>query len=503
MASVRSRITVAYGATTFAVLAVFATIVIAQRRAAGLAQLGVEATNTALLAGGIIERQSFRGVAVDTASGPVSPFTPSTTSLLDRLPGYIIIGDSTQVLYWSRDVRRLRQQAEASNLIPEVRERWSQDLETLTRTAYSLSQAGEPRTVSLNFDRVILVASLYDPPLGAGVRRIVAGVSLQRINDTTTEIIETTLLVTPLLLALTIMAAWGLAGRVLEPVGRMVNDVEAITDGRSLHRRVVIPTDARDELGRLAQTVNDMIGRLETSFGALRRFTADASHELRTPLAVIRANIERAMATTRKPHEQAIALEEALQEISRVTHLVESLLTLARADEGRFDVVHDRIDLVPLVHDVAETATILGEDAGVTIRVPLVEPATVLGDRERLRQLLLNLATNAVKYTPRGGAVDISLESRHDEAIVSVRDEGIGIAAADLPFIFDRFWRADRVRSRGSGGGSGLGLAIAQWIAQAHGGRIDVTSRLGRGSLFTVVLPLAPAETPNSTLSDS
>lgn len=503
MASVRSRITVAYGAVTFATLAVFVTIIIAQRRAAGLAQLGEEVTNTAALAGSIIERQSFRGITVDTVTAPTAPFTPSVTSLLDRLPGYIIVGDSTQVLYWSREVRHLRLQSENTALLSDVRQSWKQDLDRLTGTAYSIDQAGQPRTVSLNYDDVVLVANLYDPPLGGGVRRIVAGVSLRRVNETTTDILSISLLVAPLLLAMAIASAWALAGRVLEPVDRMVNDVEAITDGRSLHRRVVIESDARDELGRLAHTVNDMIARLETSFGALRRFTADASHELRTPLAVIRADVERAMATTRGSHEQAVALEEALQEVSRMTGLVESLLTLARADEGRFEVVRERVDLEPLVRDIAETATILGEDAGISVRVPVVQPAVVFGDRERLRQLFLNLATNAVKYTHRGGVVEITLESRHDEAIVSVRDDGIGIAAADLPFIFDRFWRADRVRSRGAGGGSGLGLAISQWIAQAHDGRIDVSSRLGRGSAFTVVLPLAPPETSNSALSIS
>lgn len=508
MASVRSRITVAYGATTVATLAVFVSILIAQRRAAVAAQLGEEITNTAALVGSIIERQSFRGVSVgvsvvDSATVPDAPFTPAVTSLLDQLPGYIIVGDSSQVLYWSRDVRHLRNESENTALLSDLRARWKQDLDLLTGTAYAIDQAGQPRTVKLNDDAVLLVANLYNPPLGGGVRRIVAGVSLRRVTETTTELLRLALLVTPLLVAVAIAAAWVLAGGVLQPVYRMVYDVEAITDGRSLHRRIVIPADTRDEIGRLAQTVNDMIVRLEASFAGLRRFTADASHELRTPLAVIRMNVERAMTTPRDSHEQAVALEEALQEISRMTGLVESLLTLARADEGRFEVVREPVALEPLVRDVGETASILGEEAGITVHLNILEPATVLGDHERLRQLFLNLATNAVKYTHQGGTVVISLEARHDEAIVSVRDDGIGIAAADLPYIFDRFWRADRVRSRVSGGGSGLGLAISQWIAHAHDGRIDVTSRLGRGSAFTVVLPLAPKETPNSALSIS
>jgi signal transduction histidine kinase len=195
------------------------------------------------------------------------------------------------------------------------------------------------------------------------------------------------------------------------------------------------------------------------------------------------------MTTPKGSLEQAVALEEALQQVSRMTGLVESLLTLARADEGRFALVREPVPLEPLLREVAETALILGEDAGITVLLPIVQPGVVVGDAERLRQLLLNLATNAIKYTPRGGTVELSLEIRHDEAIITVKDNGIGIAAADLPFIFDRFWRVDHARSRSEGSGVGLGLAISQWIAQAHDGRIDVTSRLGRGSTFTVVLP--------------
>jgi signal transduction histidine kinase len=179
--------------------------------------------------------------------------------------------------------------------------------------------------------------------------------------------------------------------------------------------------------------------------------------------------------------------------------LVDSLLTLARADEGRFDLHREPVELEPLVRDVYETAMILGEDAGLTIELPTLEGGMVLGDRTRLRQLFLNLVTNAIKYTPRGGRVEVSLAHRSEEEILfAVRDTGIGISANDLPHIFERFWRADRVRARASErGGFGLGLSISQWIVQAHGGSLTVASRLGRGSLFTVTLPLA-----NSTVLD-
>lgn len=519
MASVRARITTAYGAAMLGAVAAFAVVVTVQRRASTLERLTEEARATASLVGSIIQRQVF-GVAVDTLAGPRPIFTRSVTSLLDALPGYIIVaGDSSTPVYWSRSVRRLDELAAASVTTQDTttpiagtavsltlaRDAARKDLDALTRAAYSIPAPGVPHRVRLSTDDVLLVASLHEPPIAGGVRRIVVGASTGRVSDETTELAGLTVVFAPLLVLLATFTAWWVAGRALEPVDRIVNDVAAITDGRSLHRRVVLESDARDEFGRLGHTVNEMIGRLESSFGALRRFTADASHELRTPLTVIRADVERAMNTPHNSHEQAVALEEALQQVSRMASLVESLLTLARADEGRLDIVREPVPLEPLIREVAETAGILGEVQGITVRTPLVEPATVLGDAERLRQLLLNLATNAVKYTPRGGSVEISLESRHDEAIVTVKDDGIGIAAADLPFIFDRFWRVDRARTRAEGGGTGLGLSICHWIAQAHDGRIDVASRLGRGSTFTVVLPVAPraVETPNTALSKS
>jgi signal transduction histidine kinase len=163
------------------------------------------------------------------------------------------------------------------------------------------------------------------------------------------------------------------------------------------------------------------------------------------------------------------------------------------------------IELEPLVREVYETAGILGEAAGLTLSMPTLENAVVMGDRTRLRQLLLNLVTNAIKYTPRGGRVELSVARRPgDEISISVRDTGIGISQTDLPHVFDRFWRADRARSRASErGGFGLGLSISQWIVQAHGGTISVVSRLGRGTMFTVILPTAKElETSHEPASD-
>jgi signal transduction histidine kinase len=295
--------------------------------------------------------------------------------------------------------------------------------------------------------------------------------------------------IVPILLILSAWIAWLIIGMTLQRIDRVRHEVAAIADGRSLHRRVSTD-DATPEVGSLIETLNAMIARLESSFMALRRFTADASHELKTPLAVLRADVERAMHEAISPNERLVALEEALQEIARMTDLVESLLTLARADERQLELHREPVDLHELTQEVYETALILGEGANVTVNLPFTAEVSVMGDRARLRQLFLNLVTNAIKYTPPGGRVDLGLGKHPTTVTFAVRDTGMGIAAVDLPHIFERFWRADRVRTRTSErGGVGLGLAISQWIATAHGGTLTVSSRLGRGSLFTVTLP--------------
>lgn len=314
--------------------------------------------------------------------------------------------------------------------------------------------------------------------------------------------IRAMLVVSPVILLFALGLGYWLAGRALAPVQGLMDEVEAITDGRSLHRRLAVPMSA-DEVARLASTLNRMLARLEQSFTSLHRFTADASHELKTPLMVLRAGVERALTDPRTPPDVLQTLDETLEQINWMTEMVESLLTLARADEGRAPLTLEERDLRPVMADVAETAEMLGEQHGVQVTTETPdEPVTLPVDPHRIREMLLNLATNAVKYTPSGGTVALALREQDGAVALTVQDTGIGIAPGDLPHIFDRFWRADPARSRtGDRPGVGLGLAITKWIAEAHGGSISVQSRPGRGTVFTVLLPRTgiPAPPPRRT----
>jgi two-component system, OmpR family, sensor kinase len=419
---------------------------------------------------------------VDTANGRLlARPTRDLLKVLDGISGYFLVFTTqNQLLYASPPMRALS----------------LQDQDAVDRIAANMSTRIEDARVRVGNDslNLFIIADSVSTPRDfvPNISRVVVGVPASADDLLPPALTGTIIVLTPVIFLLSVIAAYGVLGSVFRPVDQLINEVEAITDGRSLHRRVPTDPASNDELVRLSLTLNAMLTRLETSFAALRRFTADASHELKTPLTVLRADVERAMHPNTNRVERMVALEEALQETARMSDLVNSLLTLARADEGRFDIHRTPVELEPLVREVYETAIILGEDAGLTLALAAMENGVVMGDRTRLRQLLLNLVTNAIEYTPRGGHVELAVTHRSaDEVAISVRDTGIGIAAGDLPHVFDRFWRADRVRSRASErGGYGLGLSISQWIVQAHGGTITAQSRLGRGSVFTVTLPI-------------
>lgn len=277
-----------------------------------------------------------------------------------------------------------------------------------------------------------------------------------------------------------------LARAVLRPIKAITETAHQITDARDLSQRIPVslPTD---EVGQLTDTINDMLGRLEGAFEAQQRLVADVSHELRTPLTTIQGNLD---LLRRGAIEDPILRGEALRaigdETARMRRLVSDLLLLAQADAG-LQLHKQPVELDTLLLEVYRQAQMMAD--GITVRLGAEDQAVVLGDADRLKQLLLNLVVNALKYTPAGGAVTLTLRRSNGWVQVAVADTGLGIAAEDLPHIFDRFYRADR--SRGRSGGSGLGLSIAQWIAQAHGGRIEVESTVGVGSTFTVWLPEA------------
>jgi len=295
----------------------------------------------------------------------------------------------------------------------------------------------------------------------------------------------------PLLVVLASVLGYWLSGRALAPVNRIVESAESI-GVQNLSQRLEVPR-AKDELRRLTETLNAMLGRIESSVAHITQFTTDASHDLRTPLTLIRTNAEIALRRPRREEEYRETLRRILAAAEESTQLIEHLLTLARADAGAAQLRFEAADLSQVLRKVAPLARILAQSRGLEFSVALDSgPLPVSMDCSAMERLLLALLDNAVKYTPEG-SVSLRSNSQDGQAIVEVQDTGVGICETDLPHIFDRFYRADQTRSR-EVRGSGLGLAIARWIAETHKGTIEVESDLGRGSMFRIHLPLLNRE---------
>jgi heavy metal sensor kinase len=288
----------------------------------------------------------------------------------------------------------------------------------------------------------------------------------------------------PALLALSAIAAYLLSRRVLKPLGELTAAMRSVSIGNLSERLPVAPTG--DELAQVAETCNDMLARLENAVARINRFTADASHELRSPVSFIRTVAECALREATTDAASREAFHEIVSETEVAATLLEDMLTLARADAGRTDLVFAPVQLSELIEDVRAKATVaaVGKQQLVTVRMH--GDATVNGDRTWLRRLLWALVDNAVKYTPPGGHIEIGLTGAAEVVELSVKDNGIGIPEALMPRVFERFFRADP--SRGEVEGSGLGLAIARWIAEVHRGTLTVAPALKGGTVFTLTL---------------
>ena len=340
-------------------------------------------------------------------------------------------------------------------------------------------------SVTVNGLRVVIVPVSADPNLGFAA----VAEPLSVIEEGLGQLRRALFAGVPLVLLLASLGGGFLARKSLAPIASMNSQTQRIS-AESLSLRLDV-TNPRDELGRLAVTINDLLSRLESSFNEQQRFIADASHELRTPLAVLRGETEVALGKTRNVEEYQESLTLIQEEAERLSRIVEDLFILARQPiESPARMIKEPISLSEVVKDCARAAQVLAVRKGV--RLNLENDSTSIafkGDEELIKRMILNLLDNAVKYTPEGGEISLALARQNGSAEIVVRDTGIGISKTDQHRVFDRFYRVDKARSR-TLGGAGLGLSIVRCIVEAHGGQIRIESTPRHGSTFTVSLPL-------------
>ena len=326
------------------------------------------------------------------------------------------------------------------------------------------------RTVSLPHSSDLLQTAIPWDPMEDLLGRLLAGLALACL----------------LFLLLSGVGSWLLVGRALRPIDRIVTEAEALTPDRLGASAIQAGSLSDNEIGHLVTALNGMTARLGAAFARQRRFTADSSHELRTPLTILRGEFELALARERAAAEYRRTLESGLEEVGRMTRIVESLALLARGD-AEPPLPQTPVALAALCAEVTQSLRRQAEGKGLSLVLDAADAVIVRGDADALRRMVRNLVENALTYTPPGGQVTVTVREGGAEAALCVADTGVGIAPEDLPHVFDRFFRGDKARA--NTGGSGLGLSIARSIAEAHGGQITAGSEPGAGSVFRVTLP--------------
>ncbi len=362
---------------------------------------------------------------------------------------------------------------------------------TPTLSKADMAVAASPRDSAPRFDTAYLPTAghvrrlIGRVPSSASQGTIVLMARLEHVHEELWEVIRALLITAPITLGAAASLAYFLAYKALSPVDHLRQMTDEITAER-LDRR--LPTrNPADELGLLAQTINSMIARLEQSFSEIRRFTSDASHELRTPLSIIRSEAELGMATSDCPDTARTRFESIVEECNRLAKMTTQLLVLCREEAGVAQIDQLPVQLGAIVSDSVDARRGLAEAKRQSLSVNIEADVIVIGNADRLRQVVDNVLENAIKYTPEGGRVKVTLTRQNADAVLCVQDTGIGIDAEDVPSIFDRFFQA--AQGRQDADGAGLGLSIVKSIVTAHHGRIEVRSELDTGSVFRVLLP--------------
>ncbi|HIJ96570.1 MAG TPA: HAMP domain-containing protein [Desulfuromonadales bacterium] len=321
--------------------------------------------------------------------------------------------------------------------------------------------------------------------IGSDRYRINVAHSEEAVRQTRKTLAVILLLTLPVAVAVSLAIGYFLAGRVLAPISVITRKAEEIT-AENLSERLPI-SDSDDEFNRLATVFNQAFARIEDSFYRLKRFTADASHEMRTPLAAIRSIGETALHASNNQGDCREAIGSILEENDRLRQMIDSLLVLSRADSNQVELIRETVDLGELVRESVDLLNILAEEKHQSIRLAADLPVIVTVDRAMVRQALINLLDNAIKYSPPESHITLTVgRTNSDDAYVSIADNGIGIPEPDLQRIFDRFYRVDKGRSRETGG-AGLGLAIAKWAVECNNGRIEAHSTANEGSEFRII----------------
>ena len=359
--------------------------------------------------------------------------------------------------------------------------------------SYSLGKDSLTLPDSVAHNAIVLTTSLlHGEEVRSAVTRdksfiIAVGYPLAELREAIDNLFSIFLILIPIAAVVSVVGGLYLANKSLAPVNDVTTAARRIT-AEKLDQIIPI-REVDDEIGRLTSTINEMIQRLRESFEQIRQFSADASHELRTPLTIMRGEIELSLRTTKTPEEYRRVLASSLEEILRMTSIINNLLALARSDRGLNEINLSAVDLAELAEELHCDSEALAAPKGIRVSLIETSPVTIVGDKDRLRQLFLNLIDNAIKYTDEGGCISLSVRRENGKALFAVQDSGMGIPPDQLDRVFDRFYRVDKARSR-ERGGAGLGLSIAKWIAELHRGSITVQSEIDRGSTFTVHLPI-------------